>query len=77
MSNGFSHLDQERTRSEGKTGIPAPGGVASRPLAVRSARSQHQGPRPPNDPRYLAIVEFAIPLWPAGCELITGKFQGT
>ena len=31
----------------------------------------------PTDPRDLAIVEFAIPLWPAGSELITGRFQGT
>ncbi|MGB2608614.1 MAG: hypothetical protein WBC80_06535 [Isosphaeraceae bacterium] len=31
----------------------------------------------PTNPRVLAIVEFAIPLWPAGSELITGKFQGT
>jgi hypothetical protein len=31
----------------------------------------------PTNPRVLAIVEFAIPPWPAGSELITGKFQGT
>ena len=44
MSDGFSHIDQERTRSGGKTGIPAPGGVANHALAVWSERSQHQEP---------------------------------
>ncbi len=77
MSDGFSHLDQERTRSEGKTGIPAPGGVAATPLPFGRREVSIKGRDLPTDPRDLAIVEFAIPLWPAGCELITGRFQGT
>src|SRR5271166_6839688 len=78
MSDGFSHIDQERTRSGGKTGIPAPGWSGQpRPCRLVGEKSASRAADHPTNPRVLAIVEFAIPPWPAGSELITGKFQGT